>query len=146
MRIAFDPVTFRVLFPLFADPTAFPGVKLQANFDLATGYVSPNEYGDMTTAARAQALNLMTAHVLAIGVLVAQNNYQGQVGVVTGAMVDHVQITLAPPPLRSQWQWWLNSTPYGAQLLALLDGQASGGFFVGGLTERSAFRKVAGVF
>lgn len=144
--IVFDPATFRVLFPQFADPTAFPTVKLQAQFDMATGYVSSDSYGDMTVAARGQALNLMTAHLLALGVIVAQNTYSGQVGIVQGATIDHVQITLQPPPQRGQWRWWLNTTPYGAQLVSLLDAQASGGFFIGGLPERRAFRRVGGGF
>lgn len=144
--ITFDPAVFRVLFPQFADETAFPDVKLQANFDMATAYVSPDTYGDMPLAARAQALNLMTAHLLALGVIIAQNNYSGQVGVVSGAGVGDISISLQPPPQRSQWQWWLNTTPYGAQLVGLLDAQSVGGFFVGGLPERAAFRRVGGGF
>ena len=144
--ITFDVATFRVLFPQFANATAFPDVKLQADFDMATAYVSADTYGDMPVAARGQALNLMTAHLLALGVIIAQNGYQGQVGIITGAVVDHVQITLAPPPVKSQWQWWLNTTPYGAQLVGLLQAQAAGGFYVGGLPERAAFRKVGGIF
>jgi hypothetical protein len=145
--ITLNLVTFRILFPQFADPTAFPDVKVSANFDMATGYVSADTYGDMPVAARTQALNLMTAHLLALGVIIAQNNYSGQVGIVTGATVDSVAITLAAPPSgSSQWKWWLNTTPYGAQLVALLEAQSVGGFFVGGLPERSAFRKVGGIF
>ena len=144
--ITLDPAAFRALFPQFADPVKWPDAALSIQFGAATGYVSADTYGDMTVAARTNALYLMTAHLLALGVIIAQNNYSGQVGVVQGAVVDHVQITLTPPPVKSQWQWWLNTTPYGAQLLGLLDAQAAGGFFVGGLPERAAFRKVAGVF
>jgi hypothetical protein len=144
--IVFDPDTFRVLYPQFASSSAFPTPALQARFDLATAYVSSDIYGDMPPAARAQALNLMTAHLLAVGVLIAQNNYSGQVGVVTGATIDKVAITLQPPPDRGQWRWWLNATPYGAELVALLDMQSVGGFFVGGLPERLAFRRVGGGF
>lgn len=144
--ITFDPAAFRVLFPQFADATAFPDVKLQAEFGMATAYVSPDTYGDMPAAARANALNLMTAHLLALGVIIAQNNYSGQVGVVQAATIDGVSVTLQPPPQRGQWRWWLNTTPYGAQLVALLDAQAVGGFFVGGLPERAAFRRVGGGF
>ena len=144
--LTFDSTTFRVLFPQFANPTTFPDAKLQANYDIATSYVSADTYGDMPAAARGQALNLMTAHLLALGVIIAQNNYSGQVGVVTGATVDGVSITLQPPPVRGQWRWWLNTTPYGAQLVALLDAQSAGGLFVGGLPERSAFRRVGGGF
>lgn len=144
--ITLDPAAFRALFPQFADPVKWPDAALSIQFGAATGYVSADTYGDMTVAARTNALYLMTAHLLALGVIIAQNNYSGQVGVVQGAVVDHVQITLTPPPVKSQWQWWLNTTPYGAQLLGLLEAQAAGGFYVGGLPERAAFRKVAGIF
>ena len=144
--ITLNPAAFRALFPQFANATAYPDAALEIQFGMATGYVSPDTYGDMTEATRTNALYLMTAHLLALGVIIAQNNYSGQVGVVQGAVVDHVQITLTPPPVKSQWQWWLNTTPYGAQLLGLLDAQAAGGFYVGGLPERAAFRKVGGIF
>lgn len=144
--ITLDPAAFRALFPQFADPVKWPDAALSIQFGAATGYVSADTYGDMPVAVRTNALYLMTAHLLALGVIIAQNNYSGQVGVVQGAVVDHVQITLTPPPVKSQWQWWLNTTPYGAQLLGLLDAQAAGGFYVGGLPERAAFRKVGGVF
>ena len=143
--ITLDPAAFRALFPQFADPVKWPDAALSIQFGAATGYVSADTYGDMPVAARTNALYLMTAHLLALGVIIAQNNYSGQVGVVQGAVVDHVQITLTPPPVKSQWQWWLNTTPYGAQLLGLLDAQAAGGFYVGGLPERAAFRKVGGI-
>lgn len=144
--ITLDPAAFRALFPQFADPAKFPDAALSIQFGAATGYVSADTYGDMTVGARTNALYLMLAHLMAIGVIIAQNNYQGQVGIVTGAVVDHVQITLTPPPVKSQWQWWLNTTPYGAQLVALLQAQAAGGLYVGGLPERAAFRKVGGYF
>jgi hypothetical protein len=144
--ITLDPAAFRALFPQFADAAKWPDAALSIQFGAATGYVSADTYGDMPVAARTNALYLMTAHLLALGVIIAQNNYSGQVGVVQGAVVDHVQITLTPPPVKSQWQWWLNTTPYGAQLLGLLEAQAAGGFYVGGLPERAAFRKVGGIF
>lgn len=146
MTITLNISTFRALYPQFASGTAFPDAALLAQFDLATGYVSPEVSGDLSEAVRTQALNLMTAHLLALGVIIAQNGYQGQVGVVQSATIDGVAVTLQPPPVRGQWRWWLNATPYGAQLVALLEMQSAGGFFVGGMPERSAFRKVAGVF
>lgn len=144
--IILDTAAFRALFPQFADVTKWPDTAISLQFGMATSYISADTYGDMAEAARANALYLMTAHLLALGVLIAQNNYSGQVGIVQGAVVDHVQITLTPPPVKSQWQWWLNTTPYGAQLLGLLEAQAVGGFYVGGLPERAAFRKVGGVW
>lgn len=144
--ITLDPAAFRALFPQFADPAKYPDAALSIQFDMATSYVSADTYGDMTAAARTNALYLMTAHLLALGAIIAQNNYSGQVGVVQAATIDGVSVTLQPPPQRGQWRWWLNTTPYGAQLVALLDAQSVGGFFVGGLPERAAFRRVGGGF
>lgn len=144
--ITLDPVLFRSLFAQFANATTFPTPVLQMQFDMATGYVSSDTYGCMPIPVRTNALYLMTAHLLALGVIIAQGNYSGQPGIVTASTVGDVSVTLQPPPERGQWRWWLNLTPYGAQLIALLDAQSVGGFFVGGLPERSAFRKVGGIF
>jgi Protein of unknown function (DUF4054) len=139
----FSAPAFRGQFVQFADAIAFPDVTLQANYDMATGYVSPDQFGDMTAAVRTHALGLMTAHLLALGALIASGR---ATRVVTGSSVGDVSVTLQPPPAPSQWRWWLNCTPYGAQLVSLLSAQAVGGFYVGGLPERAAFRKVGGYF
>jgi len=146
MPITLNLPVFRQLYPQFLDPAVFSDIRLQADFDMATAYVSPDSYGDMTDAVRTQAVYLMAAHLLALGAIIAQNNYQGQVGIVAGAKVGEVSVTLSPPPDRGQWRWWMNTTPYGAQLVGLLEAQSVGGFYVGGLPERAAFRKVAGYF
>jgi hypothetical protein len=144
--ITLNPAAFRALFPQFADPVKFPDAALSVQFGMATGYVSADTYGDMTEAVRTNALYLMTAHLLALGVIIASGNYTGQPGIVINSRVGDVQVQLQPPPERGQWRYWLNLTPYGAQLLGLLEAQAAGGFYVGGLPERAAFRKVAGIF
>lgn len=144
--ITLDPAAFRARFPQFADETAFPDATIEGQFDLATCYVSPDTYGDMSALVRQCSLYAMTAHLLALGVIIASGNYTRQPGIVINSRVGDVQGQLQPPPERGQWRYWLNLTPYGAQLLGLLDAQAAGGFFVGGLPERAAFRKVGGVF
>lgn len=144
--IALTIPDFRALFPHFADAGVFPDQKIQAQFDLATGYISSDSYGDVPVAARTQALYLMTAHLLALGVIIATGNYTGQPGVLNSSSIGDVSVSLTPPPAKSQWRWWLNTTPYGAQLISLLEFQSVGGFFVGGLPERAAFRKVGGIF
>jgi len=144
--IAFDVAVFRAWFPQFANATTFPDLTLQTDFDLGTAYVSDSPCGRMPVAARTQALYLMTAHLAALDVIISANGYTGQPGIVEAATIDKVQVTLQPPPARGQWRWWLQLTPYGSRLVALLDAQSVGGFFVGGLPERAAFRKVGGGF
>jgi|SRR6478752_1585339 len=147
--ITLDITAFRATFPQFADPLKFPDELIQLKFDLATGFISPVvTCGDMTEAVRRSALYLMTAHLLWLDLVVANGGtYTGSGGIAVGSKVGDVQVTLAAPPYgTSSWRFWLNQSPYGQQLLALLEAQAVGGAYFGGLPERYAFRRVGGGF
>lgn len=140
---SFDAVEFRALFPAFSNATTFPDSMLNMYWDIATNYIANDDYGALSGTSRGYAINLMGAHLTALSVVVAG----GQVpGMMTGAKIDKINVTLTPPPIKSQYHWWLGLTPYGQQLLALLSVSVAPGFFIGGLPERSAFRKVGGVF
>jgi hypothetical protein len=141
----FDVTAFRLAFPAFADVTAFPTATLQMNWDTAGCYIENTDSGcfALEGACRVRALNLMTAHLTALSVLVAAGNTPG---LVQSATVDKVTVSLTPPPLPNQWQWWLSLTPYGQQLLALLQVSSAGGFYYGGLPEGLAIRKFGGIF
>lgn len=141
--ITFDPAAFRVLFPTFQTPPS--DATLQAWFDLATATISNEDYGCLilTGAARVQALNLMTAHIGTLFDMIASGQTPGYE---TSATVDKVSVTVQAPPGKSQFIWWLNTTPYGAMLAALLGTVAVGGLYVGGMPERSGFRRVGGGF
>lgn len=141
-----DIATFRLLFPAFADETKFPDPYIQAQWDMATSYLGSVD-GCLFGGAELQtALNLMTAHLMQLNVLIAAGGSAGTGGVLTGATIDKVTVTMAPPPFKNGWAWWLEQTPYGAQLWALLTMKSAGGFYAGGLPERRAFRKVYGTF
>lgn len=145
--ITLDLANFRAQFPQFAEISAFPDAVIQGQFDMGTAYVQPRVSSYMPEPARRQALYLMAAHLLALGVIVAQGNYTGQPGIVTQSAVGDVSATLLAPPVKSQWAWWLNLTPYGAQLQALLAAQSVGGMGpFGALPETAAFRRVGGIF
>lgn len=126
--ITFDVAAFRLQFPAFADPVAFPDATLQGYRDAATCYISADDYGYLNGDCRARALNLMTAHIAALSVIIAAGQTPG---LVSGSTVDKISVTLTPPPVKDQWQWWLALTPYGQQLAALLAAKAVGGLFVG---------------
>lgn len=140
----FDITNFRTLFPAFANTTDFPDALLTQNWTNATSYIVNNNYGvQLVDNDKFYALNLMTAHLTQLGVVIANGQTPG---LVQNAAVGAVNISLTPPPIPNQFQWWLNQTAYGQQLLSLLQTKASGGFLVGGLPERSAIRKVYGTF
>ena len=75
------------------------------------------------------------------------NSGDSSTGVVTSASEGSVSVSFAPPPdAKSALQYWLSSSPYGIQLWTLLTIAGKQIQSVGGLPERSAFRKVGGVW
>lgn len=135
----FDVAAFRLAYPAFDNDTAFPEATLQAYWNSAVCYISPTDYGDLSGPSRFLALNLMTAHLTALSVIIAG----GQVpGLMQASAIDKVNVTLTPPVFKNQWQWWLSLTPYGQQLFALLQVISASGFYVGGSPQRSAFRGI----
>lgn len=137
--ITFDVEEFRAAYPAFANETTFPDATLQQWWDTATCYISDENYGCLRDACRRLAINLMTAHLTALSVLIAA----GSTGTITqSATIDKITVTNTPPPVtdnNNQFNWWLSTTPYGAQLLALLQVQSVGGFYVGGSPVRDSF-------
>ena len=141
--LTFDVSSFRTQFPAFGSPLGFPDATLQMYWDMGTNFVSNINAGVLNGAGRQLALNLMTAHLTALSVLIAS----GQTPVIVqGSTIDKVSVTLTPPPVQSQFRWWLNTTPYGMELLTLLQVRSAGGFYIGGAPELSAFRIVGGGF
>lgn len=130
-NIQYNNATFRALFPAFANTQTYSDAALQLYWNTATSYISTCQRwcGLNGTAQLTLALNQMTAHIAQLMTLAAS----GQAGgVVVAATIDKVTVTLMPPPATNEWRYWLNQTPYGQALLALLEVKAVGGFFAVG--------------
>lgn len=141
----FDPPAFRVQCPEFSDPLIYPDVQLQVYWDLATAYIDPND-SCLASGSRLQImLNWMTAHLKKLSLIIAKNPNKTP-GLVQSATIDKVTVSLTPPPLKSQFQWWLSLTPYGQDLFALIQRMTAGGYYFGGLPEGKGFQKIGGVF
>lgn len=136
--IQYNGTTFRALFPAFANTGTYPDAVLSLYWGVSTSYISQYpQFCDVTLAQQTLMLNQMTAHITQLNTMAATNQ---QAGVVTGAGVGAVNVTLQPPPEVNQWQWWLNQTPYGQMLLALLQVLTVGGFYiVDGVPARGMF-------
>jgi hypothetical protein len=142
--ITFDVELFRLQCPEFANETTYPDALLQGYWDTAICYVSNVNYGYLRDDCRLRALNFMTAHLAKLYLIITTNPNQ-TTGQMQSATIDKVSVTMTPPPQKDQFQWWLGLTTYGQMLLALLQVKSVGGMYVGGLPERSAFRKVGGI-
>jgi hypothetical protein len=140
----FNYTEFQAQFPAYASSPVES--VLDVYFGLATSFVNPNDNwcrglnGDTLD----YALNLLVAHYAYINEQIAMG--QDNV-IVTGAGIDKVTVSLLAPPVKNMFQYWLATSPYGKQLLALLSAKSAGGWYVSkGITERRAFRKAGGTF
>ena len=133
----FDLSAFRTAYPVF---DSVPDATVQAAATSALCLI-----GQDGCDCDVSMWQLMVAHMLYIQGQVATGN--GGAGAVTSATIDKVSVAFAAPPFgTSAYKFWLFKSPYGGQLLAMLDRCSKGGVYVGGLPERSAFRSVGGVF
>ncbi len=137
--IQYNDANFRALFPAFADVNKYPLVTLSLYWGVATSYISkyPQFFAGITLDQQTLMLNQMTAHVTQLNTMAATAQ---QAGIVTAAGVGAVNVSLQPPPEVNQWQWWLNQTPYGQMLLALMQVLTVGGYyFSDGVPARGMF-------
>jgi hypothetical protein len=148
MIFIFDIPAFRIEFPAFANVIKYPDALLQSDWDLATCYISDTDYGILNGKCRYQALCLMTAHLQALKDIIAsgQSGSSTVPGLVENSKIDKIEVKLTPPPVKTQWAWWLSLTGYGQELLALLQMLSVGGLFIRGLPEKLGFRRIGGIF
>lgn len=140
--ITFNVAEFRAMYPQFPDNEQYSDANLESYFETATCYISPANYGWLAGACRKKALYMMVAHLAALSAMIMAGNTPT---LVQSSTIDKISVTLVPPPTPNQFSWWLQTTPYGMQLYALLQAKSVGGWYVGGLPETAAFRKVGGI-
>lgn len=139
----FDVAVFRLSFPEFANATTYPDAQLQMYWDNGTNYIYSYDNSLIDGANLQLALNLMTAHLAKTFAMIAAGQTPA---VMNSATEGSVSISMTPPPAKNMWQWWLATTPYGVQLMALLQSLVVGGLYIGGGGELGAFRRVGGNF
>lgn len=141
--IKFNITEFRKRFEAFSNTSDFPDEVLELRWEISVNYISDNVYGRLSSKQRELGLQLLTAHLL----ILQQNRQSG----VASSQVSSVgegreSVSFETPPAANNFRWWLGLTQYGQELLSLLEINSVGGLYIGGLPERSAFRKVGGKF
>lgn len=129
------PEMLRTRIPAFADTSKYTDETLSGILDTATCYVSTKNCGPLRAYCREQAICLMAAHLLTLRERTAQGGNAGVGGAMASASVGNVSISMVTPPNQDQYQYWMNQTPYGAELMRLLAIYANGGLYVGGSFE-----------
>lgn len=145
----YDDALFRSQFPEFSDTTKYPSGVLSGYFSMAQLFIAADgcPFDALQGAQLQLALNQMTAHLLTLGSQAATGQPgTSQGGFEVSASIGEISVAKLAPPAKDAWDWWLYQTMYGQALMALLSVIAVGGLSVGGLDERSSFRKAGGVF
>ena len=136
--LTFDYNQFIAYFPNYSNPAVYPASTLQQWWNIAIFYISNSAYcGSLNGDARQYAIYLMMAHLIYLSGL--QDSGQTPY-ILASATIDKVSVSLQQPPGKNQWEWWLNSSPYGMQLLALLQVKSVGGYYIGGSPVLAGFR------
>ena len=114
-------------------------------FDMASNFISTENYGWLNGDARKTALYLLTAHLLTEAEQQALGN-SGATGVLTNATEGSVSAGFAPPPYKTPLQYWVGKTTYGQQLLALIKSKSAMGVYAAGGLQQSNIRQPNGQF
>lgn len=134
-EVTVTPAMLRQRIPAFADTTKYPDAMLENVIETATCYISAKNLGPLRNGCREQAICLMAAHLLTLRERMAQGGNNGTGGAVASASVGNVSVSLQQPPNQNQYEYWMNLTGYGAELLRLLAIFANGGIYWGGSYE-----------
>lgn len=136
-------------FSLYSNPTYYPQTTLQKYWDNATNYISAiGNFGAIQGDQREYAIQLMMSHLIYLTNLANTGNgfgtgTGGAPGTVPyqmqNATIDKVTVGVTPPPNPNQFQWWMGTSPFGQQLLAMLQIQSVGGWYIGGSYVRAGF-------
>lgn len=114
----------------------FPEFENADNIDLyinrALLYISP--WSAFCKDRKQYVVFLLAAHLLALQNNI--NNGETTGGLQTGASIDKVSVSVAPPPFSDGFEYWLSQTVYGQTLLAFLDMIAAVPTFIGGSFNR----------
>lgn len=141
--LTLDIALFRAQVTAFANASIYTDALVTVNWDLATCYISSSNIGALRGSCRQYAINLMIGHLFYLSDLIASG---APTGVVTSASEGTVSISLTPPDSKSSFQFWLNQSPYGQQVLALLKMKGAVGVYVGGYPVAGDFRDPRGSF
>lgn len=124
---------FRAAFPKFT-AVKYTDNVIQGFITQSYCYVSSTNCGSLRGDCRKLAIELMVAHLLTLNDRIASGTSQS--GQLASSTIGDVSISLLAPPNKTQWDYWINQTPYGQRLYALLMSKAPAGMYLGGSCQR----------
>ena len=115
---------FREAFPEFSNTTKYPDGYVNRHLSVAQLYISNRNFL-LRPNVRKLAIQYMAAHLIFLETTDDNGNFVGwsdsaTAGAVTSSHIGDVSVSFQPPIATEEWELWLESTPYGKMLLALL--------------------------
>lgn len=135
--IVFDIAEFRVKYPIF--DSISDAVVLRA-FESAEMFISNNTSCYLSESRLKYVLYLMTAHMLQIGIDTASND-GGNAGIVSSTSIDKISVSFEARLNKTSFQYFLNKTIYGEEILALFSLWSAGGYYIGGSNATLGFKR-----
>ena len=100
-------------------------------------YISLKNWGRLQDDKRVLAVYLLMAHLATLMYKTSTGDTSSTSGRVASASVGEVSISYeALPTSTDDFDYWLSLTPYGLELLALLNTLTAAPFYIGGSYER----------
>lgn len=134
--VVFYAQEFREIYPEFSNAEVYSEARLNNAFVMAST-MRANKVTTCTDLAMLKTmLYLLTAHYLFMQDKQAQG---GTAGLVSGATIGQVSVTIAVPTKQGDLRLWLGQSGYGQNYLALASLCSVGGVYVGGKPEQLAY-------
>lgn len=133
--VTLNITTFRTQYPEFISTVKYTDTSITMAFNKATIFFKNETNCELDESQLEVVLYLMTAHLLKV----QSNTLKGGQGLVGSATIDKVSVSIISPKNLSEFEYFLNQTIYGQELLALMALLTIGGFYVGGSPETMAF-------
>ena len=121
--------TFRSTFPAYSDETIYTDQMLDARYSIAKFYLEDSDDCIPESDGREFALQSMLAHLLYIA---DQQKLGNMSRVITSAGEKSVTVSLQAPSSTtgSDYSYWLQVSPYGSDVAAMLSMQSAGGIYI----------------
>lgn len=119
----------RDAFPEFSDEAKYPEKYLERFLTQASMYISRHS-GVIRDDVRLLAIQYMACHLMSLSAMAGDGTLTGNDGnIVTSSHIGSVSVSIQPPVARNAYEQWIQSTPYGKALWALLQANHPTGFF-----------------
>lgn len=139
--LIFNAEVFREQIVQYADAALYPDALLLSYWNFSLNFCSEKINIFAQISSQQLILNLFIAHFIYIN---HKLNRKDLPVVLASSSAGAESASFTPPPVgNSPFRYWLSTSPYGNQILGILDLLGVGGILIGGSPEKSAFRNAS---